>query len=218
MEILKEKVIELKGEMQFDKIIFKAVTSGENVIIKRTDISDTPECNVKEYVFCDYLKKEEIEIFFDNINITDHIMRNADFGTHYRYGENPKFKFVDVYFTLPSGEMFSDGIWSAGDPFEDPETFNSRDEIPEEDLIIALKCVKEEQEELRLHEIECQKKKDLLPRSVYVSKKFIKLATGLSNKQLRKVDSESFINYNISHYNLEHGLNISKKVIPNAYN
>jgi len=174
--------------------------SDNKYLISFFEDTDIEELYESPYVICDYLKSlEEVDIFFNSIWFDCYT------GIH-------------IDFKLPTGEYFNFGQWNGGDPMnDDPDIFENRDEIPEEDLILSKRLMDEENHRLKMLEIERQEKKILLPRSIYVSKQFIKMATGLSNKQLTEVDSESF-GYNNTLYNLENGINISKKVIQNTYN
>ncbi|HMB46342.1 MAG TPA: hypothetical protein VKL21_11030 [Candidatus Methanoperedens sp.] len=109
-KIIREETIEESfehgnGTATVTKKKIKAIQEGEKIIV-------VIEEDGNESVFCNYLKDEyEVMVFFNSIRLDEDIMKNEDFGTNYRYGENPKSTTMCVYFTLPYGEIFSDGLW-----------------------------------------------------------------------------------------------------------
>jgi hypothetical protein len=70
-------------------------------------------------LFCDYLKtKEELDLFFDSIEIGSYIVTNNMCGGHYQYGDNPKGEYVKVMFSIyetingiDREIIFCDGKW-----------------------------------------------------------------------------------------------------------
>jgi len=109
-KIIREETIEESfehgnGAVTITKKKIKAIQEGEKIIV-------VIEEDGNESIFCNYLKDEyEVMVFFNSIRVDEDIMKNEDFGTDYRYGENPKSTTMCVYFTLPYGEIFSDGLW-----------------------------------------------------------------------------------------------------------
>ena len=110
LDIIREEIVETnfhlpynEGVEPIDPTIFRAYrTQGGN----------------DEHVFCNYLEDEsETNEFFDGISIDTFILDNSTFGTHYRYGENPKHEFTKVLFdiydkTIENDIYFFEGLWS----------------------------------------------------------------------------------------------------------
>jgi len=104
-ETIEESFEHRNGALTITKKKIKAIQEGEKIIV-------VIEEDGNESIFCNYLKDEyEVMVFFNSIGVDEDIMKNEDFGTNFRYGENPKSTTMSVYFTLPYGEIFSDGLW-----------------------------------------------------------------------------------------------------------
>ena len=70
-------------------------------------------------LFCDYLKNNnELDLFFESIEIEEYIITNDMCGGHYQYGENPKGQRIivslNVHETIDGCDRefyFCDGMW-----------------------------------------------------------------------------------------------------------
>ena len=119
-EVIREEAVELnfhlpncEGIEPCEPVIFNAVKVDKNKII----IKQIEECS-GEHIFCNYLKNEEVDLFFDNIDVETMVMDNSTFGTHYQYGMNPISEHVKVMFNVHENingvdtEInFCDGMW-----------------------------------------------------------------------------------------------------------
>lgn len=116
---LKVEVVETKNDLLDTptKHIFKAVEKNEKIyVFFDENIGEEYEC---DRLFCDNLKnKEELELFFNSIEIESYIVTNDMCGGNYQYGTNPKGQNITVQFNVHehiNGTdveiMFSDGLW-----------------------------------------------------------------------------------------------------------
>lgn len=100
------------------KVMLRAIEDNNKIVVLRKDIGDIEENNRDEYIFCDYLKFDEISTFFDSIDIDEYIILNSDSGLHCPYGMNPKIQDIQVQFTINENIngikrniTFCDGTW-----------------------------------------------------------------------------------------------------------
>jgi hypothetical protein len=125
LELLKDS-IELRTEVvetQDDlseiptRNVFRAVEKNEKIaVFLNSDIGKEYENDV---LFCDYLRnKEELDLFFESIDVETYIITNDMCNGHYQYGENPRGQSITVQFSVHEKLngvgieiIFSDGEW-----------------------------------------------------------------------------------------------------------